>query len=82
MPEAVPVSGDPGWSEDGLLDRALRLRQPHDGYRAGSDAVLLAAAVPARPGQRVLDLGAGVGAVALCLAHRCAETAVLESNRK
>ena len=34
------------------------------------DPVLLAAAVPAGDGDRVLDLGTGVGAAALCLAAR------------
>ena len=57
-------------SDDGLLDGRLRLRQPLTGYRAGSDAVFLAAAVPARPGAHVLDAGCGVGAVAACLAYR------------
>lgn len=57
-------------SDDGLLDGRLRLRQPLTGYRAGSDAVFLAAAVPARPAEHVLDAGCGVGAVAACLAHR------------
>ncbi len=57
-------------SDDGLLDGRLRLRQPLTGYRAGSDAVFLAAAVPARPGQHALDAGCGVGAVAACLAYR------------
>lgn len=59
-----------GTSDDGLLDGRLRLRQPLAGYRAGSDAVFLAAAVPALAGQQVLDAGCGVGAVAACLAHR------------
>ncbi len=58
---------------DGLLDRRLSLRQPRQGYRAGDDAILLASAVRARPGQTVLDAGAGVGAVSLCLAWRCPE---------
>ena len=34
------------------------------------DAVLLAAAADVKPGENVLDLGAGVGAVGLCLAAR------------
>ncbi|MDA1099085.1 MAG: methyltransferase [Proteobacteria bacterium] len=58
-------------TQDGLLDQRVRLTQPRRGYRAGSDAILLAAAVTARPGQTVLDAGAGVGAVSLCLAWRC-----------
>ena len=48
---------------DRLLDRRIILRQPKFGYRAGSDSVLLAAAVPALAGQTVLDVGSGVGAV-------------------
>ena len=59
-----------GTSEDALLGGRVRLIQPRRGYRAATDPVLLAAAVPARPGERVLDLGCGVGAAALCLAAR------------
>ena len=57
-------------TEDALLGGRLRLLQSRRGYRVAIDAVLLAAAVDAGPGERVLDLGAGVGAVGLCLAAR------------
>ena len=57
-------------SEDGLLAGRVRLRQPVHGYRAGLDAALLAAACDAAPGERVLDLGCGPGAVALAAAAR------------
>lgn len=57
--------------EDALLDGRVRLRQPAAGYRVAVDPVLLAAAVAARPGARVLDLGCGVGGAALCLLARC-----------
>ncbi len=55
---------------DSLLGGRVALFQPKDGYRAAIDPILLAAAVPAQKGQRILDLGAGSGAAALCLAAR------------
>jgi len=61
---------EPDLTEDRLLGGRVRLLQPRRGYRVAVDAVLLAAAVDATAGQRVLDLGAGVGAVGLCLAAR------------
>lgn len=57
-------------TEDALLGGRVRLTQPRRGYRVAVDAVLLAAAISPPPGGRVLDLGAGVGAVGLCLAAR------------
>jgi len=62
------VIGD--WTEDRLLDGRVLLRQPREGLRAGLDAVLLAAAVPAAPAERVLEGGCGSGAAFLCLAAR------------
>ena len=61
---------DEALTEDRLLGGRLRLMQPARGYRAATDPVLLAAATAARPGERVLDLGCGAGAAALCLAAR------------
>src|SRR6201996_8672306 len=60
------------FTEDGFLGGQLRLRQPRSGHRAGHDAILLAAATPARSGDRVVDFGAGVGAAGLALATRVA----------
>jgi tRNA1(Val) A37 N6-methylase TrmN6 len=57
-------------TEDALLGGRVRILQPARGYRVAVDAVLLAAAVDAAPDARILDLGAGVGAVGLCLAAR------------
>ncbi|HWT09362.1 MAG TPA: methyltransferase [Roseomonas sp.] len=57
-------------TEDALLDGRVRLRQPVRGFRAGLDAVLLAAFVPARAGQAVLEAGCGSGVAFLCLAAR------------
>ncbi len=59
-------------TEDAFLGGQLRLRQPRSGHRAGHDAILLAAATTARPGDRVVDLGAGVGAAGLALGKRVA----------
>jgi tRNA1(Val) A37 N6-methylase TrmN6 len=60
------------FTEDGFLGGRLRLRQLKSGHRAGHDAVLLAAATPARSGDRVADFGAGVGAAGLSVASRVA----------
>ena len=59
-------------THDAFLCGKLHLWQPKQGYRAATDAVLLAAACPAKAGQSVLDLGCGVGAASLCLASRVA----------
>ena len=59
-------------THDAFLCGKLHLWQPKHGYRAATDAVLLAAACPAVAGQSVLDLGCGVGAASLCLASRVA----------
>ncbi len=64
-------------TEDALLGGRIRLLQPSHGYRVAVDAVLLAAAIDAGPGDRVLDLGAGVGAVGLCLAARVPDCTIM-----
>ena len=58
---------DEDLSHDAFLGGRLRIAQPRAGYRAGIDPVLLAASIPARAGQNVLDLGCGSGIAALCL---------------
>jgi len=63
-------------SEDAVLGGRLRLRQPRRGHRVGHDAILLAAATPVRPGDGVVELGAGVGAAGLALAARAPDIAV------
>ena len=57
-------------TRDAFLGGRLTLLQPARGFRSGSDAVLLAAACPARAGDSVLDLGCGVGAAMYCLEAR------------
>ncbi len=60
-------------TQDTILNGAVSVRQPRDGFRIAIDTVFLAASVPAAPGQRVFEPGAGVGGAALCLASRVAE---------
>lgn len=79
-PDQAVVEGiivdDVATTADSLLGGKVIFYQPAEGYRAAIDPVLLAAAVPARAGDHVLDLGAGAGAAALCLARRVAECRV------
>jgi tRNA1(Val) A37 N6-methylase TrmN6 len=71
----MAAAADPT-SEDALLGGKLTLRQPLRGHRFGHDAVLLAAATPARKGEHAIELGAGVGAAGLALARRVEGVAV------
>jgi tRNA1(Val) A37 N6-methylase TrmN6 len=70
--EAAPTT------DDAFLGGALQILQPQNGYRAGLDAVLLAAAAPVTSGAsaHVLDVGAGVGVVGLAVARRIKNTHV------
>src|SRR5215469_3408404 len=61
---------DADCSDDAVLGGRLRLLQPRSGHRFGHDAILLAAAVCARAGERAVELGSGVGAAGLALAAR------------
>ncbi len=54
-------------TRDAFLGGRLVLSQPPKGHRAGTDAALLAAALPGA-NDMVFDLGAGVGAAGLALA--------------
>jgi tRNA1(Val) A37 N6-methylase TrmN6 len=57
---------------DAILNRRVTLEQPAAGYRVAVDTVLLAAAVPALAGDRILDIGCGVGGAMLAVACRVA----------
>lgn len=61
---------DSDLTHDAFLGGKLHLYQPRRGYRAGLDAVILAACVQAAAGQSVLELGCGVGTAILCLNAR------------
>lgn len=69
-PTRTEPASSGGHTVDAVLDGRLWLEQPRRGHRVGHDAVLLAAACPARAGERVADLGAGVGSAGLALAVR------------
>lgn len=56
-----------------LLDKRLSLMRPQTGYKSAIDPVFLAASITPKPKQRILDLGTGIGTVALCLLARCPE---------
>jgi tRNA1(Val) A37 N6-methylase TrmN6 len=55
---------------DAFLGGLVILVQPRKGHRAGHDAALLQALVPANAAGHAIDLGAGVGTVAFCVAAR------------
>ncbi len=73
-------------TDDSFLSGQVHLRQPRDGYRVGTDAVMLAASINtgvasreqptkrsgkrAGPCKRLLDMGAGVGGISLAVCQR------------
>jgi tRNA1(Val) A37 N6-methylase TrmN6 len=63
---AVPAS----LTDDGFLGGRLNILQPEKGYRAGIDAVFLAATIPCRGGDTLFEAGIGTGVAALCVAAR------------
>lgn len=70
------------FTTDGFLGGKIIAKQPAEGFRSGLDAVMLAAAVPAREQSSVLEIGAGAGVASLCLAARteCAITGIEIDN--
>ncbi len=53
-----------------VLGKRLALYQPAGGLRTSIDAIMLAAACPAKGNQSVLDLGCGIGSAGLCVLTR------------
>lgn len=66
----------PGLSDDAFLGGKLQILQPEKGYRAGIDAVLLAASIPASDGDTLFEAGIGTGVAAACLATRVPGTII------
>jgi tRNA1(Val) A37 N6-methylase TrmN6 len=61
-------------TEDAFLGGRIHALQPEKGYRAGIDAVFLAAAIPCNAGDAVFEAGIGAGVAALCVAARSPAT--------
>lgn len=57
-------------THDRFLGGAVTVVQAATGYRAGLDAVLLAASLSAQEGESLAEAGSGAGAALLCAAHR------------
>src|SRR3954451_20051332 len=74
QPPAAPVPAS--LTEDGFLDGRLRILQPERGYRAGIDAVFVAASIPCAVGESIFEAGLGTGVAALCLLARVPGTHV------
>lgn len=64
----MPPSSGSDVIETTLLRGQVKLLQPREGFHASMDTVLLAAACAMRDGQRLLDVGCGVGSAGLCVA--------------
>jgi len=64
------ISSDSIDTLDDFLGGTVKLIQPKDGYRVSMDTVMLAAAVPVRAGESVLEGGVGSAGAAICLARR------------
>ena len=71
-PPGPPPSGNipATLTEDGFLNGKLRILQPEKGYRAGIDAVFLAATIPCAAGESLYEAGIGTGVAALCALAR------------
>jgi tRNA1Val (adenine37-N6)-methyltransferase len=67
-----------------LLAGRVAYAQPSTGFRSGIEPVLLAATVPARSGDTVLEAGSGAGATLLCLTARVpgVETTGIDINKR
>src|SRR5689334_17504642 len=69
-------------TEDALLGGRMRVRQPARGYRINVDTLLLAAAVEALDGMRLMEAGCGVGGALIALAVRNENISLLGVERE
>ncbi|MFT3727310.1 MAG: methyltransferase [Terricaulis sp.] len=68
-------------TDDALLNGRIRVRQPARGYRVNADTLLLASAVEAEPGMRLMEAGCGVAAALLAVAVRSENTKLVGVER-
>jgi tRNA1(Val) A37 N6-methylase TrmN6 len=66
---------------DSFLGGRVTLMQPQKGHRAGLDAALLQAVIPADASGLLIDIGAGVGTVAFAATARAAALAAVAVER-
>lgn len=64
-------------TRDDFLGGRIRLHQPKNSYRMGTDTVFLAASLMIEKGEAVLDMGSGTGGILSCLAARISGDATL-----
>lgn len=68
---------------DTISEGAVEILQREGGYRFGLDAVLLATDLPELPeAPTIVELGAGQGAVSLCVANRMSDAEILAVERQ
>ncbi|MDI2090725.1 tRNA1(Val) (adenine(37)-N6)-methyltransferase [Commensalibacter oyaizuii] len=60
-------------SDGTLLEGKIFYRQYQEGYRTALEPILMAASIPAKSGQTVIEGGCGAGAGLMCLNHRVPE---------
>lgn len=70
LPDGSFATPSPLREEGSLLGGRVRYDQFTKGYRTGLEPVLMAASIPARAGETVLEGGCGAGAALLCLSAR------------
>lgn len=58
------------FTNDFILNGKISIQQPKKGYRVAIDPIILASFVQTKANQTVLDVGCGVGAIALILKYR------------
>lgn len=57
-------------SDGTLLEGKILYKQYQEGYRTALEPILMAASIPARAGQTIIEGGCGAGAGLMCLSHR------------